>query len=70
LMSAMAARPGSLKRAAIEAEHQAKRLSLGKSVINFNCAIPFNAILQLVEDRFWQHEKVFRTGNQAILEHY
>jgi hypothetical protein len=48
----MAARPGSLKRAAIEAEHQAKQLSLRKRVIDFNCAIPFTAILQLVEDRF------------------
>jgi hypothetical protein len=66
----MAARPSSLKRAAIEAEHQAKRPSLQKSVINFDYAIPFNAIPQLVEDGFQQHKKVFRTGNQSILEHY
>jgi hypothetical protein len=70
LVSAMAARPGSLKRAAIEAEHRAKRPSLRKAVIEFNCVIPFDAIPQLVEDGFRQHEKVFRTGNQAILEHY
>ena len=67
---AMAARPGSLKRAAMEAEHRAKRPSLRKSVIDFDCAIPFNAIPQLVEDGFQRHEKVFRTGNRGILEHY
>ena len=68
--SAMAARPGSLKRAAIEAEHRAKRPSLRKSVVDFECAIPFNAIPQLVEDGFRQQETVFKTGNQGILEHY
>lgn len=70
LALAIAARPGSLKRAAIEAEHRAKRPSLGGSVIDFDCAIPFNAIPQLIEDGFRQHEKVFRSGNKAILEHY
>jgi hypothetical protein len=70
LVSAIAARPSSLKRAAIKAKHRAKQPSLGKSVIDFNCAIPFNAIPQLIEDGFRQHEKVFRTGNQGILEHY
>jgi hypothetical protein len=64
------ARPGSLKRAAIEAEHNAKRLSLRKSAIDFGCAIPFDAIPQLVEDGFRQQEKNFKTGNQGILEHY
>ena len=51
-MSAIAARPSSLKRAAIKAEHQAKRPLLQKSVVDFECAIPFNAIPQLVEDGF------------------
>jgi hypothetical protein len=51
-VSAMAARPGSLKRAAIEVEHRAKRSSLRESIIDFGCAIPFNAIPQLVEDGF------------------
>jgi hypothetical protein len=67
---AIAARPGSLKRAAIEAEHRAKRPSPRKSVIDFGCAIPFNTIPQLVEDGFRQHEKLFKTGDQGILEHY
>ena len=70
LVSAIAARPGSLKRAAIEAEHRAKRPSLGKSVMDFGCAIPFDAIPQLVEEGFQEHERLFKTGNQGILEHY
>jgi hypothetical protein len=66
----IAARLGSLKRAAIEAEHNAKRPSLRKSAIDFGCAIPFDAIPQLVEDGFRQQEKHFKKGNQGILEHY
>jgi hypothetical protein len=66
----VAARPSSLKHAAIKAEHNAKRPSLQKSTINFSCAIPFNAIPQLIEDRFQQQENQFRKGNQGILEHY
>lgn len=67
---AIAARHGSLKRAAIEAEHRAKRPSLRKSAIDFGCAIPFKTIPQVVEDGFRQQEKVFKTGNRGILEHY
>jgi hypothetical protein len=66
----VAARPGSLKHAAIEAEYNAKRPSLRKSAIDFGCAIPFDAIPQLVEDGFRQQENQFRKGNQGILEHY
>lgn len=69
-MSAIAARPGSLKRAAIEAEHRAKRPSLRKSLIEFGCTMPFNGIPPLIEDGFQRQEKVFKTGNQGILEHY
>lgn len=69
-VSAVAARPGSLKRAAIEAEHRVKRSLIRKSVVDFDCAIPFDAIPQLVEDGFRQQEKLFKTGNQGILEHY
>lgn len=67
---AIAARPGSLKRAAIEAEHRARHRPPRKSGIDFGCTVPFDTIPQLVEDGFRQHEKVFRTGNQGILEHY
>jgi hypothetical protein len=66
----IAARTGSLKRAAIEAEHRAKRPLLGKSVMEFGCANPFESIPQLVADGFQQQEKVFRQGHRGILEHY
>jgi hypothetical protein len=69
-VSAIAARPGSLKRAAIEAEHRAKRPLLRHKAIDFGCAIPFATIPQLVEDGFRAQETAFRTGNQGILEHY
>lgn len=69
-LSATAARPGSLRYAAIEAEHKAKRASLRKKAIEFGCTIPFDAIPKLVEDGFVEQEKAFKTGNQGILEHY
>ncbi|KAH7334190.1 hypothetical protein BKA66DRAFT_480077 [Pyrenochaeta sp. MPI-SDFR-AT-0127] len=67
---AIAARPGSLKRAAIEAEHRAKRPANRRRVIDFGYSIPFNTIPQLIEDGFRQQEQNFRKGNQSILEHY
>jgi hypothetical protein len=48
----------------------AKRPSLRKSAIDFGCAIPFKTIPQVVADGFRQQEKVFKTGNRGILEHY
>lgn len=69
-VTAIAARPGSLKRAAIEAEHKAKRASRRRSAVDFGCAIPFATIPQLVEDGFREQEKTFKRGNQGILEHY
>ena len=66
----IAARPGSLKCAAIEAEHWVKRRLPLKSEIDFGCTMPFDIIPQLVEDRFRQHGKVFRTDNPGILEPY
>lgn len=70
--SAIAARPGSLKRAAIEAVHQAKRRSQTKSTIDFGCQIPFNAIPPLVEKGFQQLDGQFsKSGmNQKVREHY
>ncbi|KAL1793797.1 hypothetical protein ACET3X_004695 [Alternaria dauci] len=66
--SAIAARPGSLKRAAIEAVHQAKRRSQTKSTIDFGCQIPFNAIPPLVEKGFQQLDGQFsKSGmNQKV----
>jgi hypothetical protein len=69
-VSAMAARPGSLKRAAIEAEHRVKRPSLRNMVVDFGCTIPFDTIPELVEKGFRQQQKLFAEGNQGILEHY
>lgn len=67
---AIAARPGSLKRAAIEAVHNAQQPLPRKKAIDFGCSIPFTAIPQLVEDGFLEQEKAFRKGDQSILEHY
>lgn len=60
---AIAARPSSLKRAAIKAVHNAQQLLLRKKAIDFSCSILFTAILQLVEDGFLEQEKAFRKSN-------
>lgn len=67
---AIAARPGSLKHAALEAVHNAQQPVLRSRAIDFGCSIPFTAIPKLVEDGFQEQERVFRKGNQGILEHY
>ena len=68
--SAIAARPGSLKRAAIEAEHRAKRPLHTKRRVDFGCAIPFTTIPPLVEDGFRECDRVMRAGDSRVLEHY
>jgi hypothetical protein len=67
---ALTARPGSLKRAAIEAEHKAKRPANKKMVVDFGCVIPFNTIPPLVDHGFRLQEKNFKKGDQRVLEHY
>ncbi|KAF2174792.1 hypothetical protein K469DRAFT_770346 [Zopfia rhizophila CBS 207.26] len=67
---ALTARPGSLKRAAIEAEHRAKRPANRKMVIDLGCAIPFTTIPQLVDKGFRLQEKNFKKGDGRVLEHY
>lgn len=68
-VKAIAARPGSLKRAALEAEQEAKRPCLtGK--IDFGCPVPFRKIPPLVQEGFSQQEKLFQKGDRKILEHY
>jgi hypothetical protein len=47
-----------------------RRCAHAPPAVEFGCAIPFDAIPQLVEDGFRQQEKVFRKGNRSILEHY
>jgi hypothetical protein len=66
---ALTARPGSLKRAAIEAEDRMKQ-PIKRRRIDFGCAIPFTNIPKLVEDGFKQQEKNFQKGDQRVLEHY
>ncbi len=66
---AIAARPGSLKRAAIEAESRVGR-PRPRQVIDFGYAIPFTVVPTLVDDGFRAQERVFAKGNQRILEHY
>lgn len=66
---AIAARPGSLKRAAIEAEHRAARPAK-RQVIDLGHEVPFTSIPKIVEDGFRAQEKIFAKGNQRILEHY
>jgi hypothetical protein len=69
-MAAVTARPGSLKRAAIEAEYKSKRPVRQPLVIDFGCAIPFTTIPSLIEKGFKLLEKGFLKGDQRVLEHY
>ena len=66
---AIAARPGSLKRAAIEAESRAGQ-PRKRQAIDLGCEIPFTCIPTIVDDGFRAQEKIFAKGNQKILEHY
>jgi len=66
---AVAARPGSLKRAAIEAEHRAMR-PVKRQAIDLGCDVPFVRIPDLVEEGFSALAKLFSRGNPRILEHY
>jgi hypothetical protein len=66
---ALTAPPGSLKRAAIEAQHRAKR-SRTRSWIDFSCSIPFTKIPDLIQKGFDVQKKSFRHGDRRILEHY
>jgi len=68
---AMTARPGSLKRAAIEAECRAERAAKRrKMTIDFGCKIPFTEIPEVVAEGFRLMEKNFKRGDKRVLEHY
>ncbi|KFZ24668.1 hypothetical protein V502_00852 [Pseudogymnoascus sp. VKM F-4520 (FW-2644)] len=68
---AVAARPGSLKREAIEAELRVERAVKRKlRVIDLGCEIPFTRIPRIVEEGFAALAKVFLRGNAGIREHY
>jgi hypothetical protein len=66
---AIAARPGSLKRAALEAESRAER-PRKRQVVDLGGEVPFTSIPTIVHDGFRAQEKIFAKGNQKILEHY
>jgi len=66
---AIFARPGSLKRLAIEAQIQADR-PVQRQVINFGSDIPFQQIPPAIEEAFAAQVKVLATGNQMIMQHY
>lgn len=69
-IAAVTARPGSLKRAAIEAEQKSKRPTRQPLVIDFGCTIPFSTIPPLIEKGFQLLDKAFLKGDQKVLEHY
>ena len=59
----------SLKRAALEAQHEAKRRQTPRR-IDFGCEIPFTQIPELVKQGYEALERQFRKGDSRILEHY
>lgn len=65
----LSAPAGSLKRAAMEAQHMAKRQRTPRK-IDFGCKIPFTQIPELVKQGFEALERQFQKGDQRILEHY
>jgi hypothetical protein len=64
-----AARPGSLKRDAMEAELRVNQ-SRKRRAIDLGCEIPFTRIPPLVEDGFQALNKMFVKGDSKIQEHY
>jgi hypothetical protein len=71
----VAARPGSLKRKALEAEYrmelegqQPKRPR--RQVIDLGCGIPIETIPKVIQSGFASLDKIFKSGNQGVLNHY
>jgi hypothetical protein len=71
-MNSLSARPGSLKRAAIEATQAEDAKHKRRQQISFGCAIPFKGIPRLIEQGFEKLDRLFQgdKGNQGIREHY
>lgn len=69
-VAAVTAEPGSLKRAAIEAEEESKRPARQRLVIDFGCTVPFRTVPPLIEKGFQLLDKNFRKGDRKVLEHY
>ncbi|KAK3177773.1 hypothetical protein K4F52_009471 [Lecanicillium sp. MT-2017a] len=67
----LAARPGGLKRALLEADEQEERRKrVKKSRIEFGCEVPFTQVPRMVQEGFARLDKNFVSGNQRIREHY
>lgn len=71
----LAGPPGSLKRAAIEAEHRMALEREGpkrprRQTIDFGCEIPFTTVPKMIADGFSELDKLFQKGNQSVLNHY
>ena len=70
----LAAPPGSLKRAALEASQQMllgppqKRFK--QQQVDFRCSLPFPEVPPLVNEGFAKLEGIFAKGDQRVLEHY
>jgi len=68
-VQAVTARPGSLKRRAIEAESQASQ-RVKRQAIRLGSEVPFTTIPVRVDEGFRRLEKLFAKGNVRVLEHY
>jgi hypothetical protein len=69
VVMAVWARPGSLKRAAIEAEERRSRPTVTMR-IDFGCPVPFMHIPSLVRDGFEMQARILNRGNTRVAEHF
>jgi hypothetical protein len=65
---ALAARPGSLKRAAIEAADRADQ-PVTRQLIRFG-NIPFTCVPDLIIEAFEAQERMYKNSNRPAIEHY
>ncbi len=71
----LAARPGSMKRAAMEAAYTMETANLRpkktrRRVIDFGCAVPFQKMPKTVREGFEKLDRIFEQGDQGVLDHY
>jgi hypothetical protein len=66
--------PGSLKRAALQAEEDLRKpvAPAQRRVIDFGCAVPFTEVPRRIEEEFRKLESAFRNRakSQGVIEHY
>ena len=65
----LATRPGTLKRAAVEANESAKRPRL-RQRINLQCEIPFVRIPPRIDEALRVQDQLFEGGDSRVREHY